>query len=41
MFKKVFSVIKSIFSFFGRIVDKAVDDGIVDLSGQGRDKYGK
>lgn len=25
----------------GKVTDEAVSDGIVDLGGQGRDKYGK
>ncbi len=25
----------------GRIADEAVDEGLIDYSGQGRDKYGR
>ena len=30
-----------IHGFIERCIQKAVDEGLIDLSGQGRDKYGK
>lgn len=31
----------ALFTGKGEVGHKAVDDGLIDLSGQGRDKYGK
>lgn len=39
--KKVLSRLVFLTTYKGDIADKAVDDGICDFSGQGRDKYGK
>ena len=40
-FKRVGAWIVFIFTGKGPIADEAVDEDLVDLSGQGRDKYGK
>lgn len=37
--KKIFAFIKSLFD--GSAMKGWVDEGLVDLSGQGRNKYGK
>lgn len=37
---KIFEVLQFILMGKGKIANKAVDDGLVDLSGQGRDAYG-
>lgn len=37
--KKILNVIKSLFN--GTALREAINVGVVDLSGQGRDKYGK
>ena len=37
--KKIFNFIKSLFN--GSIINEAVDANILDLGGQGRNKYGK
>ena len=41
MMKAIIDLIIFIFTGKGAITDKAVDEGLVDLSGQGRNKYGK
>lgn len=37
--KKILNFIKALFN--GSIINEAVDANILDLSGQGRNKYGK
>ena len=37
--KKFVQFVKDLFS--GKLLKGAVDEGLVDLSGQGRNKYGK
>lgn len=39
--KKIFDVIAFLFGIGGNIRDNAVDEGLCDFSGQGRDKYGR
>ena len=39
--KKIFDVLAFLFGIGGKIRDNAVDDGLCDFSGQGRDKYGR
>lgn len=39
--KRLLNWIFFIFTMRGAIADEAVDAGICDFSGQGRDKYGK
>ena len=43
--KKILKAIINIFVLIltgkGRLADEAVDDGICDFSGQGRDRHGK
>lgn len=41
MLRKIFDVILFIFGLDSECRRKAVDDGICDLSGQGKDRYGK
>ncbi len=38
---KTIDVIVFLLSFGGAVADKAIGDGIVDYSGQGRDKHGR
>lgn len=38
---RIFNWIAFIFTGRGPIADEGVDAGIIDYSGQGRDKYGK
>lgn len=38
---KILNVIVFIFTGKGEMADEAVNDEILDYSGQGRDKYGK
>lgn len=40
-FKRLGAWIVFLFTSKGPIADEAVDEGLVDRSGQGRDKYGK
>lgn len=39
--KKLFELIVFLFTFKGAIVDKYIERGLVDYSGQGRDKNGR
>lgn len=39
--RRILDWIFFIFTMRGPIADEAVDEGIVDYSGQGRDKYGR
>ena len=39
--EKVFEAIAFLFGIGGNTRDNAVDDGLCDFSGQGRDKYGR
>lgn len=39
--KKIFDVLAFLFGIGGNIRDNAVDAGICDYSGQGRDLYGR
>lgn len=39
--RKIFDLIMFLFGIRGKIRDEAVDEGICDFSGQGRDKYGR
>lgn len=39
--KKVLDIILFILTGKGPIADEAVNEGLIDYSGQGRDKYGK
>lgn len=39
--KRIFEVIMFVFGFDGEIRKKAVENGLCDFSGQGRNKYGK
>lgn len=39
--KKLFDLIVFIFTFKGAIADKNVERGLIDYSGQGRDKNGR
>lgn len=39
--KRILDWIFFIFTMRGPIADEAVDEGIVDYSGQGRDRYGR
>jgi hypothetical protein len=39
--KKIFDMIVFLFGNGGNIRDKAVDEGVCDFSGQGRDKNGR
>lgn len=39
--KKLFDLIVFIFTCKGAIADKNVERGLVDYSGQGRDKHGR
>lgn len=41
MLKKFFDILVFIFTSKGEIANEMVDAGVLDLSGQGRDKYGK
>ena len=41
MLKKIVDIIVFIFMGKGALAEQMVNDGILDLSGQGRDKYGK
>lgn len=41
MLKRIWNWFVFLFTSKGKIADEAVDEGLVDLSGQGRDKYGK
>lgn len=38
--RKIIDVLTFLFGIGGKIRDDAVDDGLVDFSGQGRDRYG-
>lgn len=40
-FIKATAKANQIHGFIERCIQKAVDEGLIDLSGQGRDKYGK
>ena len=40
MINKIFEMVQFILTGKGKIANKAVDNGLVDLSGQGRDAYG-
>lgn len=39
--KKVIQFIIFIFTGRGKIAERYIDAGIIDLSGQGRDRYGR
>ena len=39
--KKIIDVLVFLFGIGGKIRDDAVDNGLCDFSGQGRDKYGR
>lgn len=39
--KKIFDVLAFLFGIGGKTRDNAVDEGLCDFSGQGRDKYGR
>lgn len=39
--KKIIDVLVFLFGIGGKIREDAVDDGLCDHSGQGRDKYGR
>lgn len=39
--KKILDTVIFLFGFSGDIFKNAADDGLCDLSGQGRNKYGK
>ena len=39
--KKILNIIIFILTGKGPIADEAVNEGLIDYSGQGRDKYGK
>ena len=39
--KKLFDLIVFLFTFKGAIADNNVERGLVDYSGQGRDKHGR
>jgi hypothetical protein len=41
MFKTVFNWIIFVLCGKGEVCKEAVDEGLIDLIGQGRDKYGK
>ena len=41
LFKSVADWLIFLFAGKGKIGEEAVDDGLVDYSGQGRDKYGR
>lgn len=41
MLKKLLDIILFVFTCKGEIANEMVDAGVLDLSGQGRDKYGK
>lgn len=41
LIKKIFAAIRYIFNRLEAAKRKAVDDGICDFSGQGRDRYGR
>ena len=39
--KKILNIIIFILTGKGPIANEAIDEGLIDYSGQGRDKYGK
>lgn len=41
MLKKIVDIIVFIFTSKGEIANEMVNDGVLDLGGQGRDQYGK
>ena len=41
MLKKFFDILVFIFTSKGEIANEMVNEGILDLGGQGRDQYGK
>lgn len=41
MLKKIVDIIVFIFTGKGTLAEQMVNDGILDLGGQGRDQYGK
>lgn len=39
--KKIFDVLAFLLGIGGKIADEGVDAGVLDYSGQGRNKYGR
>ena len=39
--KKIFNLIVFLFGCKGKVADKAVDKGLIDYGGQGRNAYGE
>lgn len=39
--KHIINLLTFLFNVGGRITEHAVNDGLVDLSGQGRDRHGR
>ena len=39
--RKIFDVLAFLLTGKGKIADEGVDAGVLDYSGQGRDKYGR